>query len=315
MNPDDLRAVETVDLNEVWNHEEHDFTPWLVEHIDVLGQTVGIEFDEVTREDSVGGYKADITATELNTGGRVVVENQFGQTDHNHLGQLLTYAAGTDAQFVIWLAESFRDEHRSVLEWMNQNNAGETMFFAIQPRVVQLEGGEEIGFEFDVMVEPNDWEIEVSGELSSREQAYKQFFSELTADYADRNPKWNRLKAQPQSWLGFGAGISGIRFTWSFHQGPELGVELYIDTGGGDRNEEILDHLEPTRAEFEEQFGAVSWERLPDKRACRIKIPRQLEADIEGMSAMQKREVVEWAAQTMDDFRAILEPRLKEISR
>ncbi|WP_018256769.1 hypothetical protein [Halomicrobium katesii] len=180
MDAEELRLVEDLSLNDVWNHEEHGFTPWLVDHIDRLEEAIGIEIDSVEREDSVGGYTADITGKELNTDGNVVIENQFGDTDHNHLGQLLTYAAGIDAEFVIWLSESFRDEHRSVLEWMNNSNSGGIMFFGVRPRVIKLQDADELGFEFDIVVEPNDWERELRDSVSTREKAYKEFFAELT---------------------------------------------------------------------------------------------------------------------------------------
>lgn len=111
-----LAEVQDIALREMWEHEEHDFTPWLLDRIERLAATVGIEVEDATRENAVGGYRADIVGREINTGSTVVVENQFGTTDHGHLGKLFTYAAGTRAGFVIWVAERFRDEHRSVLE-------------------------------------------------------------------------------------------------------------------------------------------------------------------------------------------------------
>ena len=228
MNPEDLHSVEYLSANEIWDHEEYDFTPWIVDHINQLGRTIGIEIDEIEREEAVGGYSADITGTVMNTDGKIVIENQFGTTNHDHLGKLLTYGAGIDAEFVIWLAEEFRDEHRSVLEWLNTGAPGTAKFFGITPRVMRLNGSEQLGYDFVIAVEPNDWERELQESLSSREQAYKNFFSELTERYAEANPSWHQLTPQPQSWLNFGAGISGISFSWAFHQGPELAAELYI---------------------------------------------------------------------------------------
>lgn len=313
MDPVDLHSVEYLNLNDVWDHEEHDFTPWIVDHIDHLGKTIGIELDDVEREDAVGGYSADITGTEMNTDGKVVIENQFGRTNHDHLGKLLTYAAGTDAEFVIWLAEDFRDEHRSVLEWLNTGAPGGAKFFAVRPRVMRLDGSEELGFDFMVVVEPNDWERELQESLSGREKAYKEFFSELTEAYAEANPSWNRLKAQPQSWLEFGAGISGVRLGWSFHQGPELSTELYIDTGEKERNEEIYSALKADQEAIESELGDVVWQQLPEKRACRIKVARPIEDHIEGLSAMQQQSLIEWAISQMDELRAELEPRLQSL--
>ncbi|GGL21627.1 hypothetical protein GCM10009037_01160 [Halarchaeum grantii] len=171
MQPDDLQPVTDLGLSEVWGHEEHDFTPWLVDHIEKLAGTIAIELDDVERERAVGGYRADITATEMNTDGDVVVENQFGDTDHDHLGKLLTYAAGTNADFVIWVSETFRDEHRSVLEWLNGGDGNGAMFFGVRPRVVRLADSDHTGFEFTVVVEPNDWERELQDSRSPRETA------------------------------------------------------------------------------------------------------------------------------------------------
>lgn len=315
MNPEDLHSVEYLSAGDIWDHEEHDFTPWIVDHIDQLGRTIGIELDEVEREDAVGGYSADITGTEMNTDGKVVIENQFGTTNHDHLGKLLTYGAGTDAEFVIWLAEEFRDEHRSVLEWLNTSAPGGAKFFGVKPLVMRLNGAEQLGFDFMVVVEPNDWERELqdSKSLSTREQAYKNFFSNLTEAYAEANPSWNRLTALPQSWLGFGAGISGVAFTWSFHQGPELATELYIDTGDKERNETIYTELKAEQDAIESELEDVVWERLPEKQACRIKVAKPIGDYVEGLSAMQKESLVEWAVQQMDELRAGFESRLQSV--
>jgi hypothetical protein len=308
-----LRAVETISLSEEWDHEEADFTPWLVDNIELLADAIGIEIEDVEREEDVGGYRADITGTEMNTDGTVVIENQYGGTDHNHLGQLLTYAAGTDATFVIWLAEEFRDEHRSVLEWLNSSGPDAANFFGVRPRVVRLEGTEERGFEFNVTVEPNDWERELTESLTTREQAYKDFFTELTQRYAERNPNWNQLTPQPQSWLAFGAGISGIRFSWSFHQGPEISTELYIDTSEKERNAEIFTELKEDEESIVEELGNVVWQRLPEKRACRIKVARSISGPIEELNASERREIEDWAIEQMDDLREVFEPRLERL--
>lgn len=313
MNPDDLREVEEHRLRDLWEHEEHGFTPWLVSNIDRLGQLIGIEIEDVVKEDSVGSYSADITATEMNTDSKVVIENQFGTTDHDHLGKLLTYAAGTNAEFVIWVAESYRDEHRAVLEWLNSSGTSGAKFFAIRPRVISLDGTGAAGFEFTVVVEPNDWEREFIDSLSERERAYKAFFSELTDVYAETNPEWTKLTAQPQSWLAFGAGVSGVRFSWAFHQGPEFSAELYIDTGEQERNESIYQSLMTEATEIEEITGELVWQQLPEKRACRIKSAKSIESSVDGLSAMQQRELIEWGVQTMNGMRDAFEPRLQKL--
>lgn len=138
-------------LREVWEHEEQDFTPWLLENIDQLASLIGIEIDDVTRETAVGDYTADLVRTEPTTSDPVVIENQFGSTDHDHLGKLLTYAAGIDAGFVVWIAEGFRDEHRSVLDWLNSRDSSGARFFGVRPRIVSVGIDDAtFGFEFTV---------------------------------------------------------------------------------------------------------------------------------------------------------------------
>ena len=261
------------DLRSVWENEERDFTRWLTENIDLLASELGIEIEDARAEEAVGDFSADIVAREMNTGETVVIENQYNRTDHNHLGKLLTYSSEKNAGFTMWLAEEFRPEHRSVLEWLNETGPKGAKFFAIRPRVVSIEGSEERGFEFEVVVEPNEWEREVSTEsLSDSEHSYRQFFAETVEAYSQRRPNWYKLKPGPRNYLIFSAGISGVRFGWVFHQGPNFSVELYISTSDKERNEEIFEALKRDRTDIESNLGVeLACERLPEKQASRIK--------------------------------------------
>ena len=250
--------------------EERDFTRWLTENIDLLGSELGIEIEDARAEEAVGDFSADIVAREMNTGETVVIENQYNKTDHDHLGKLVTYSSGKNAGFTMWLAEEFRPEHRSVLEWLNETGPKGAKFFAIKPRVVSIEGSEERGFEFEVVVEPNGWEREVSDEsLTDSEQSYRQFFGEMVDAYSRRRPNWYKLKPRPRNYLTFSAGISGVRFGWVFHQGPEFSVEFYISKSNKERNEEISETLKREQTQIEENLGVeLEGERLPQKQAC-----------------------------------------------
>lgn len=311
---EEIAQVEEHELRSVWPHEEHDFTRWLMEHLHLLAAELGIEVEEVTREEAVGDFSADIVAKEMNTGGQVVIENQYGATDHDHLGKLLTYSAGRDAAFTIWVAEEFRAEHRSVLEWLNESGPQDARFFAVKPRVLTIEGNETRGFEFEVLVEPNDWERQLTQSLTETEKAYKEFFADLTEAYAERRPDWYQLKPQPQSWLSFGAGMSGVSIGWVFHQGPEFSLDLYIDTSDGDRNEAVFQALEDDRAAIEDALDAeLVWERLPEKRACRIKLPREIEGRITELTAVQRNQLIEWGVDRMDEFQDEFEGRIGDL--
>ena len=110
--------TEIKDLREVWPHEAHDFTPWLEKNIGVLSDTVGIDISIEETESSVGDFNVDIFATDADTGRRVIIENQLEETDHDHLGKLITYASGKAADLVIWIVRKARPEHTAAIEWL-----------------------------------------------------------------------------------------------------------------------------------------------------------------------------------------------------
>ncbi len=116
----DFGEIKLVDIRDIWPNEATDFTPWLVDNIDRLGQALGMEIEVQEREADVGDFSLDIMAKDLGTGRTVVIENQLTETDHDHLGKLLTYAGGFDAGVLVWIAKKLRDEHRKALEWLNK---------------------------------------------------------------------------------------------------------------------------------------------------------------------------------------------------
>lgn len=166
-----------------------------------------------------------------------------------------------------------------------------------------------------VIVEPNEWERDITDEsLSESEQSYRQFFTEMVEAYSERRPSWYKLKPGPRNYLTFSAGVSRIRFGWVFHQGPEFAVELYISTPDKERNEEIFDSLRENREEIESNMSAeLKWERLSEKQACRIKWPKQIETGITELTTDQRSQLVTWGADVMDDFQSEFEPQISEL--
>ncbi|WP_336361539.1 DUF4268 domain-containing protein [Haladaptatus sp. ZSTT2] len=311
---EDIARIEEHELRSVWPHEERDFTKWLTSNIDVLAAELGLEIEEANSEEAVGSFSADIVGKEMNSGGIVVIENQYGPTDHDHLGKLLTYSAGKNAEFTIWLAEHFRPEHRSVLEWLNESGPKDIKFFGIRPRVVSIEGADSKGFEFEVLVEPNDWERDLTNGLSETEQAYKDFFGQLATAYAEHRPNWYKLTPQPQPWLAFGAGRSGLAFVWAFHKGPEFCVELYIDTSDPQENDAIFQTLQNQQGEIEASLDQeLVWQHLPEKRACRIKLTQDISGKITELGTVEQNKLVEWGVTRMDAFQDEFENRISEL--
>jgi hypothetical protein len=120
-----LGKFEQVDLKQAWPTEDGNFTPWLAlpESISLLGEEMEMELEVEAVEHWVGAFKADILARVVDeTDHRVIIENQFGRTNHGHLGQILTYLAGIEgAKTVVWIAESIQADHRAAIDWLNNN--------------------------------------------------------------------------------------------------------------------------------------------------------------------------------------------------
>ena len=126
-----IGTLSPVDVRAVWADEARDFTPWLAENADLLGEALGMDLLHEETEAAVGRYSADLVFREVSTDRLVVVENLFGPSDHDHLGKLIVYAAGLEAGYAVLLAPEFRDEHRAALDWLNSISAEDFGFFGV----------------------------------------------------------------------------------------------------------------------------------------------------------------------------------------
>lgn len=138
-----------------WTHEASDFSLWLSENLDALGSELGLALELVKKEHPVGKYWLDLLLRDGDSR-TVIVENQFGQTDHDHLGKVLTYCAGTGAQVVIWISERLNEEHRAALEWLNENTVSGVAFFGVEVALAKIGDSKPAPF-FRVVVRPNEW--------------------------------------------------------------------------------------------------------------------------------------------------------------
>jgi hypothetical protein len=133
----ELGRIELVDPRSIWQHEAQDFTPWLLANADRLAEALGIDIEFEAAEHAVGGYSLDLVGRDITNDAVLIVENQPATTDHSHLGQVITYAAGTGASTIVWIATGFREEHRQPLDWLNESTDDKTQFFGVE---LQLEG-------------------------------------------------------------------------------------------------------------------------------------------------------------------------------
>ena len=270
-----LSTLVQVPLREACKHEAGDFTPWLAETANLasLGDALGLgELELVATEHQVGDFKLDILCTD--GADQVIIENQHERTNHAHLGQIITYAAGIGAKKIIWVAETFRPEHVAALEFLNQNTTEDLNFFAVEIELWRI-GDSPLAPKFEVVVKPNEWakagreQARAAVSATPTKQLYLRLWTELVARLAKRAPTIRPQKPRPQMWLNNSMGRAGFRLNpTASQQGKRLGVEVYIDHPESKR---LFQALAAQREQLEQQLGfALDWQELPEAQACRI---------------------------------------------
>lgn len=279
----ELGRIGRVDPRQVWKNEAHDFTPWLRDNIEALGEALGLEIDpEVKSEVPVGAFSADLLATDVGTGALVLVENQLEPTDHNHLGQMLTYASGLGTKILVWVAPSLRDEHRQALTWLNENTLEDVRFFGVEIELLRI-GDSPMAPNFKVVVAPSEWQkrgaaaAQKGGRSAELEQRYREFWRSVITDVRARDPhftSWSPERAPKENWCDFSVGRSGFinRLALGWEEGQYwVRAELYIDTQDKGRNKAAFDALLAQRDAIESEVGEpLIWARRDDIRASRI---------------------------------------------
>jgi hypothetical protein len=319
MTTPNLAKIERVsDLRATWPNEAQHFTPWLAENIAELGEALGMDLELQQTEAPVGGYSLDILATDLSSRRPVIIENQLETTDHSHLGQLLTYAAGFDAEAVVWVTREFRDEHRQALDWLNQRTGEDTQFFGVTVELWRI-GDSLPAPHFNVVATPNGWRKETAHRSdysespirSERSERYGNFFQGLIDTLREKHRFTNARKGQMQNWYSFSSGYSYITYGANFTGQREARVELYIDYPDGDRNLMLLDNLKAYEDQIHSQLGILDWQRLENRRACRIALARPGSIDDDDDTLTEIRD---WMVDNLLRFKEVLGPRLANIT-
>ena len=186
--------LKDVPLREAWPHEADDFTPWLADNLHRLSQVIGVDMELEDTEVSVEGFSADILARIPFDNSMVVIENQLESTNHTHLGQVLTYLAGLEAQTVIWIAREFQGPHLSAIRWLNSHTVDPFAFFAVKVRAVRIgDAPAPVAPLFEVLERPNDWDRRIKATVgtsggvdrAARHQLNEDFWSAYFRRYPE----------------------------------------------------------------------------------------------------------------------------------
>ena len=314
-----LAKIERVDLRKVWPNEAQDFTPWLADNIAELGEALGMNLEFREKEAPVGGYSLDILATDLDQNRPVIIENQLETTNHTHLGQLLTYAAGHDANIIVWLTRDFRDEHRAALDWLNQRTGDDTQFFGVVVELLKIDGSRPAP-QFRMVATPNEWgKSKKSSNPPISLNPSGKFRQSLRETCDAQGIKYSGRPGGNWSWLLLERPSKNVRYAAIWH-GGKPGVEMIIERGGDEGriwNQKLFDALQHHKADIEagltesEKDESFEWEPVGDKVRSRVAIYRDGDVfqDTESWGEYQ-----EWMIQKLHKFRQVITPRLKEFS-
>lgn len=212
----ELGRLQKIDLRSQWKNEGLDFTPWLAkeENIALLSETIGIELEVQSSEEFVGPFRADILCVDTTDNHYVLIENQLEKTDHIHLGQLMTYAAGLNAVTIIWIAQKFTEEHRAALDWLNSITDDTFNFFGIEIELYKI-GNSVPAPMFNIVSKPNDWAKAVkktanNQPITETKQLQQEYWQGLKDFVEENNAKFRMQKPLPQHWTNIALGKSNF---------------------------------------------------------------------------------------------------------
>jgi len=310
-----LGQLERVDHRAIWPDEARDFTPWLADNLDVLAKTLAIDLELEGTEKFVGRFKADIIGKEVSTGDIVLIENQLEKTDHSHLGQLLTYAAGLQAVTVVWIAAEVQDEHRATLDWLNEITDESFRFFGLEIELWRIKDSLPAP-RFSIISKPNNWSrvtrraARADADLTETRSFQLTYWDALHEVLKTAGgPISGNRKPQPNSWMSWGVGrgsfsVNSVMKT----KDSRVQAELYIS---GSNAKSFFGLLKRQKDEIEQELGPpLEWEELPMRQDSRISSSLD-NADPTDKSDWSRQH--QWLAKRLNDMHRVFAPRVKQL--
>jgi len=256
---------------------EPDFTNWLAqkENLDLLSEEIGVDIKLIKTEANVGLFKVDILGEEESSGRKIIIENQLEDTNHDHLGKIITYASGYDAEIIIWVVRDVREEHQRAIEWLNEHTDEKTGYFLIKIELWQIEGSNPAP-KFDVLVSPNEWAKAIKaspagGELSDTKLQQLDFWTKFKGSVRAKDTNIRLQTPRPQHWYDVSMGSAEAHVALTINSRENLlGCEIYIS-----KNKELFNFLQERKEEIEKEIGEQA-EWVNAAVASRIKIKKRV---------------------------------------
>ena len=255
-----------VDIRDLWKHEQYDFSNWIAkeENTAYLNDILGLTLVDMNKEAYVGSYRCDLIAVDETDGTKVIIENQLEASNHDHLGKIITYASGLDAQVIVWIVKQAREEHRSAVEWLNNNTNKHVNFFLIELHAYKI-GDSDPAPKFEIVEQPNDFikrsknTSSGSNEMNKSQVERLTFWNMLNDEIVAHGKPFNVRKATTDHWYDVAIGNSNCHLSITLVNSESfIGLELYID-----KNKDLFDALYKYKDDIESETDmAFDWQRL-----------------------------------------------------
>lgn len=305
-----VAQLKKVNVRDLFRNEARDFTVWLEDNIDVLNEQLGFNLTVQSREESVGSFNLDILAEDEN-GEIVAIENQLEKSDHQHLGQIVTYISNLEAKKAIWIVADARNEHVNAVDWLNQTDL--VSMYLVKLEAVQVNDSPPAPL-FTVILQPSEETSqvgEIKKEHSERHLRRYRFWSELKEKLKPKTRLFSNRKPSKQNWWQTSTGIiNGVTFCFVANQ-DACWVEIYVGTDNPETNDSIFDQLYSRKVEIESEYGhELIWERLDHRKGSKIK--HQIDIGIKDTES-QWSDIQDRLVDMMVRYEKVMKSELKKV--
>ena len=310
-----LGRLEKIDLRTFWKKEATDFTPWLAqeENIQLLSETIGVELEVQSKEESVGPFSADILCKDTTNDHFVLIENQLEKTDHTHLGQLMTYAAGLDAMTIIWIAQKFTEEHRAALDWLNRITDDTFTFFGIEIELYKI-GDSSPAPMFNIVSKPNDWTKQVKRSTTSQPatdtKLLQQKYWQGLKDFMEAKKSFVKMQNPLlQHWTNIAIGRSNFHLSASVNS-RDNSINIWLNIMG-EQAKENYDKLYETA--YEKSLTEVNkdlvWDKMDGRKMSAVMLKAQ--GDFADMNEWENQ--FQWFKDNLERFTKYFKPKVAKL--
>ncbi len=306
----EIEQINTHPLKEIFEGEASGFTPWLTKNIGVLSEKLEINISEAEREHKLETMKVDIVAKAGDDGEKsIIIENQFGDSDSDHLGKVITYAAHYNADYAVWIVEKARAEHISAIQMLNDSTI-QCNFYLIEATAVSV-GNSKVGILFDIVCAP-PYEKGEASPKSDTEQRLMKFWTAFN-EYASKNGADFQKMPQSYHWMNISTGTSKAHYDLFVRKGS-ASVRLLLDGSDKAENKKHYKLIEKDKEAINETFGkpALQWNLAEDNKTSVIMATNY---EYGGYEQDKWEPIFTWILETYNKLQGIFKPYIEKIKK